>query len=156
MISVIMFSVPRRLRLLVGDFPFHVVYSTQRALVWSTSDIQPGTGLHRRRQRHACFFHSDFNKKIYKDEDKDMRAYIFFHSELGWKIKTKTCQPANLFFTEKETIGVSDEFLGLKIQPKKLWSLFWGFACLYIQKRKQSKSVCLEIIFTGGTNKLLG
>ena len=39
--------------------------------------------------------------------------------------------------------------------PKKLWSLFSGFACLYVQKRKQSKSVCLEIIFTGGTNKLL-
>ena len=83
--------------------------------------------LQRRRQRHAHLH--------------------FFHSELRWKIKTKTCQPANLFFAEKETIGVSDEFLGLKIQPKKLWSLFGGLhACTY--KKENKARVCAWKLFS--------
>ena len=59
---------------------------------------------------------------------------------------TKTCQPANLFFAEKETIGVSDEFLGLKIQ-KSFEAFFGGLhACTY--KKENKARVCAWKLFS--------
>ena len=74
-------------------------------------------------------------------------AATFFSFRIKMKDKDKDMPTCESLFAEKETIGLSDEFLGLKIQPKKLWSLFWGLhACSY--KDENKARVCAWKLFS--------